>query len=102
MSKYSINITNTAKHELREIVDYYFSNLENPLLAVKVLRKINETFVALATFPEGYQIYEGKTTEKLRSTRVMHYRIFYKIDNIEHLVSIIHIIYAKRNLDELL
>ena len=102
MSKYSIELSDSAKRELREILDYYFSDLENPVLAVKVLRKINEAIDSLATFPEGYQVYEGKTDEKLRSVRAMRYRIFYMVDNKRRVVSIAHIVYAGRDFEQIL
>ena len=103
-SKYSYRFTKKAEQDLDEILNYISVDLVNPTAAQNLGRKIFEKINLIRMFsdsgaPVDNEFLADKTIRKLL---VDNYVIYYKNHYEEKVISIIRIVYAKRNLDEIL
>lgn len=103
-SKYSYRFTKKAEQDLDEILNYISVDLVNPAAAQNLGRKIFEKIDMIRMFsdsgaPVDNEFFADKTVRKLS---VDNYVIYYKTYYEEKAISIIRIVYGKRNLDEIL
>ena len=103
-SKYSYRFTKKAEQDLDEILNYISVDLVNPAAAQNLGRKIFEKIDMIRMFsdsgaPVDNEFLVDKTVRKLS---VDNYVIYYKTYYEEKAISIIRIVYGKRNLDEIL
>ena len=103
-SKYSYRFTKKAEQDLDEILNYVSVDLVNPAAAQNLGRKIFEKIDMIRMFsdsgaPVDNEFLADKTVRKLS---VDNYVIYYKTYYEEKVISIIRIVYGKRNLDEIL
>jgi addiction module RelE/StbE family toxin len=101
IKNFTVNINKTAKNDLREIIKYIPKN--NPMNAVKVLKKIEDRINSLNRFPErgGYVPELLKNNIKdYRQLIESPWRIIYKID--ENIVNVLIIIDSRRNTQDVL
>ena len=103
-SKYSYRFTKKAEQDLDEILNYISVDLVNPAAAQNLGRKIFEKIDMIRMFsdsgaPVDNEFLADKTVRKLS---VDYYVIYYKTYYEEKAISIIRIVYGKRNLDEIL
>ena len=102
--KYSYRFTEKAEQDFDEILRYISVDLANPAAAQKLGRKMFEQIDMVRAFPESgapvdNEFLADKTVRKLL---VDSYIIYYKAHYDEKLISVIRIVYGKRNLDEIL
>jgi len=98
---YTVNVNKTAKNDLREIINYISKN--NPMNALKILKKIEDRINTLAHFPE-----KGGYVPELLKNNIKDYRqlieppwrIIYRIDN--KTVNVLLIIDSRRNTQDIL
>jgi len=98
---YTVNVNKTAKNDIRQIVKYISKN--NPMNALKILKKIEDRIKTLNKFPE-----RGGYVPELLKYNIKDYRqlietpwkIIYKIDN--NIVNVLVIIDSRRNTQDLL
>ena len=101
IKKYFVNVSKSAKNDLREIIKFIEKN--NPMNALKVLQKIEDRINSLEKFPE-----RGGYVPELLKHNIKGYRqliespwkIIYKIDN--KTVNVLIIIDSRRNTQEIL
>ena len=101
---FSYRFTEKAEQDLDEILRYIAVDLVNPTAAQNLGRKVFEKIDMVRTFPESgapvdNEFLADKTVRKLS---VDNYVIYYKPHYEEKVISIIRIVYGKRNLDEIL
>ncbi len=101
---FSYRFTEKAEQDLDEILRYISVDLVNPTAAQNLGRKVFEKIDMVRTFPESgapvdNEFLADKTVRKLS---VDNYVIYYKAYYEENVISIIRIVYGKRNLDEIL
>ena len=102
--KYSYRFTEKAEQDFDEILRYISVDLANPAAAQKLGRKMFEQIDMVRAFPESgapvdNEFLADKTVRKLL---VNSYIIYYKAHYDEKIISVIRIVYGKRNLDEIL
>lgn len=102
--KYSYRFTEKAEQDFDEILRYISVDLANPAAAQKLGRKMFEQIDMVRAFPESgapvdNEFLADKTVRKLL---VDSYIIYYKAHYDEKIISVIRIVYGKRNLDEIL
>ena len=98
---YLVNVSKSAKTDLREIVNFIAKN--NPMNALNVLKRIEDRIKSLEKFPE-----RGGYVPELLKHNIKDYRqlieppweIIYKIDN--DIANILIIIDSRRNTQDLL
>lgn len=102
--KYSYRFTEKAEQDLDEILRYISVDLVNPTAAQNLGRRVFEKIDMVRTFPEsGVPIDNEFLADKtVRKLSVDNYVIYYKAHYEEKVISIIRIVYGKRNLDEIL
>ena len=101
---FSYRFTEKAEQDLDEILRYISVDLVNPTAAQNLGRKVFEKIDMVRVYPESgapvdNEFLADKTVRKLS---VDNYVIYYKAHYEEKIISIIRIVYGKRNLDEIL
>ena len=102
--KYSYRFTEKALQDFDEILHYISIYLANPIAAQNIGKKIFEKINNARLFPDSgvpinNEFLSNKTVRKLLAD---NYIIYYKTHYNEKIISILRIIYKKRNLDEIL
>ena len=102
--KYSYRFTGKAEQDLDEILHYISIDLSNPGAAQNLGRKIFDAIDAVRAFPDsGAPVNNEFLSDKsVRRLLVENYIIYYKAHYDEKIISILRIVYGKRNLDEIL
>ncbi len=101
---FSYRFTEKAEQDLDEILRYISVDLVNPTAAQNLGRKVFEKIDMVRVYPESgapvdNEFLADKTVRKLS---VDNYVIYYKAHYEEKVISIIRIVYGKRNLDEII
>lgn len=100
MNLYQIQITRTAKQDLKEIVSYVSTQLKERGTAQKLYQAIRENVLKLDHMPERYPLYEDEPWHScgLRKLLVNHYFAFYLVNHEQNRVQVIRVIYAGRDI----
>ena len=99
--KYQVFTTEKAEEDLNSIADYLIYKLLAGETAMKQIGRIEQAVMSLEEMPERYHIYD-KEPWKEKDLRVMcidHYLVFYITDNDNKTVTVIRIMYGKRDIE---
>ncbi|MDR1147430.1 MAG: type II toxin-antitoxin system RelE/ParE family toxin [Spirochaetaceae bacterium] len=99
---YDVKIANRALLDLKLIYEYIANALMEPLIAEKQYSRIEKAAYSLAHMPERFRRYE-KEPWRSRNLRVMpvdNYIVFYIADNENETVTVIRIMYDRRNTEK--
>ena len=101
-NKYMIMYLPSFSEELNEIIYYITYILKNKKAAERLLEKVRKAIEKRSESPESYKNYVSKKNMKYDWYRsyVGNFTIFYVVR--KNIMEIAHIIYSKRNLDELI
>ena len=104
VSKCKYVITDTAKEELYGIFDYITYKLSNHSSAIALYERIISSINLICSFPESCPIAESDKAKEnqIRKLLVDSYVVLYKYSKESSTITIIRVIYAKRDLNELL
>ena len=104
MIAYHVVTTTQADIDLLNIDDYISTNLLAPMSAKKILGKIERKIASLALAPERGTRYEKEPwfSRNVRIVQVAHYKIIFQVDRSSKTVTILHVAYARRDLDRVL
>ena len=96
---YSVVITKQAEEDLHGIFEYISFTLYEPGYAAHKLQKLEQAISRLNYMPERYKKYEEEPWAKigLRKMPVDNYNIFYFVDNEIEQVTVLRILYSKRD-----
>ena len=94
---YEVIAMNDAKKELKDIDNYISYILYEPIIAKKLIRKIQDGFLDLSYMPMKYKLLIKKRNFEIRKSIVKNYIIIYQIEIKIKIVYILHIFYSKRN-----
>ena len=102
--KYSMEITESAKKDLKQILDYISETLCNKQAALKLLELVKESLNDIADIPDGFPLAKDQYLRNMgiRFVPVKNYIIFYTVDSAQKKVYIIRVMYGKRNWIEIL
>ena len=102
--KYSYRFTEKAEQDFDQILRYISVDLANPIAAQNLGRKMFEKIDVVRAFPDsGAPIDNEFLSDKaIKKLLVDNYIIYYKAHYDEKIISIVRIVYGKRNLDEIL
>ena len=102
--KYSYRFTEKAEQDFDEILQYISVDLVNPAAAQNLGRKIFEQIDMVRAFPNSGTLVDNEflSDKSVRKLSVDNYIIYYKVHYDEKMISVIRIVYGKRNLDEIL
>ena len=97
---YTIKYSTKAINDLRDIYSYIAFNLQAPETAAKMVRQIRNSIKELDFMPERNPILDWEPWNSL-NTHKMHvgnYLVFYIVDPLQSSVSIVRIVYGKRDI----
>lgn len=102
--KYSYRFTEKAEQDFDEILHYISVDLANPIAAQDLGIKMFEQIDMVRAFPDSgapvdNEFLSDKTVRKLS---VDNYIIYYKAHYDDKIISVLRIVYGKRNLDAIL
>jgi len=102
--EYQVVLTEQAIHDLVEIYSYILNNLQSKPSADNTLNRLNLAMKGLSVMPKRYRRYakEPWYNRGLRFLPVGNYSVLYLVDDSKSVVSIIHVVYGKRDLDKVL
>ena len=101
---YDIDITEAAQRDFENIYTYISENLCNKKAALDLINLLNKNVQILTAMPEIYPIVRDEYLGNMgiRFITVKNYMIFYVVNKSENQVSIIRVLYGKRNWTEIL
>lgn len=104
MTPYEIVITEPAESDLNNIIDYISVDLQNPLAAKKLLSKIVRQINDLQSLPKRFPLVMDNilANQGIRKITVDNYIVFYNVSDTNKCVTIIRILYGKRNWKDVL
>ena len=96
---YSVNLTDTAKQDLREIAIWIAQKSKDIEVAKKYVEELREECKNLASLPNGGAFPKDRILRSAGYRYIVYeeYLIFYLIDNERHIVNIMSIFNAKRD-----
>lgn len=104
MKVWSVYITVQAEKDIKDIYDYIAYVLLEPSIAMNQVRRIRAQISKLDQMPERYPIYDRKPWKSrgFHRMNVNNYSVFYVIDESSDTVTVIAVIYAARDIDNVL
>jgi len=99
MSRYHIEITEPAENDLYEIGYYIAKELLEPENARKIVDKIGEGIIKLEEMPLRNALVndERLAIQGIRKTIIDNYMVFYIVSEEHKIVTIIRILYGRRD-----
>lgn len=97
--KYSIYMTHTATEDLKSIAAYVVNELREPSIAKKLVRNIKESVMSLEQMPTRYSLLRDANlaVQGIRKMMVDHYIIFLIVSEKDLGVTIVRILYSRRD-----
>ena len=98
MLKYQVVLSPVAQKDIRDIETY----LKEKLISWSYLtipRAILNKIKSLETVPERFPMYHGY--QNTRFAKVKHYLIIYDVEKKQQLVTVLRVLYGRRNLEEI-
>ncbi|WP_058308641.1 type II toxin-antitoxin system RelE/ParE family toxin [Gracilibacillus massiliensis] len=104
MNVYHLVITNPAETDLKGIADYIAKELQESATAQLLVSKIAEAIYKLEHVPKRYPLVrdERLANQGIRKMMVENYIVFYTVSQDNQVVTIIRILYSRRNWLDLL
>ena len=104
VSEYSYRFTEKATQDLDEILHYITFEICSPQAAQNLAKKIFERIDTVRLFPESgaLVVNEFVNNKSIRKIVVDNYIVYYTASNENKEIVIVRIVYAKRNLDEIM
>ena len=99
MNKYNIEITEPAEKDLHEIGNYIANELLQPNVALKAVGRIAEAIFSLEKMPlrNALVMDERLALQGIRKTIIDNYIVFYSVSEKEKKVTVIRILYSRRD-----
>lgn len=104
MDTFSITLTEKAFSDLKEIFQYIRNSLKEPEIAKQQQERIKQDCFSLANFPNRYAFVPDSYLREqgVRFFSVDNYLVFYVVNAQKHTVSILRILYSRRDWQTLL
>ena len=101
---YKVQFLPVAKNDLTDIAGYIASELGMPDAALSLAEKIVHGTERLSEFPYSCHVYTPirPLKQEYRKLRVENYLVFYTVDESEKNVTVMRIIYAKRDFEKII
>jgi len=99
MSSYSVDLTQNAASDIREIYAYISLQLLDPETAAQQRDRIKKAVMSLDSFPKRYALIpDGQLREQgVRFCPVDNYLVFYVINDLEYKVTVLRVLYSRRD-----
>ena len=99
MEAYSVNITDTAKQDIRDVGRHIADELQEPAIALRTINAILDAIDTLDQMPDRISFVKDKrlAAQGIRPLYVKNYTIFFSIEKSPDIVSIIRVLYSHRD-----
>lgn len=99
MATYSIEISEPAENDLRDIILYISSQLSSPMTAMNMMATIEETLLGLSEMPQKCSaVRDGRLASiGYRKLLIKNYVAFFTIDEQSKVVNVERILYPRRD-----
>lgn len=99
MKSYAVELTQSAASDIREIYAYIRLHLLEPDTAVRQRDSIKQAIFSLSSLPNRYPlISDGYLRERgIRFCPVDNYLIFYIVNDADHKVIVLRVLYSRRD-----
>ncbi|KAF5081241.1 ParE toxin of type II toxin-antitoxin system, parDE [anaerobic digester metagenome] len=99
MATYSIEISEPAENDLRDIVLYISSQLSSPMTAINMIDTIEEALLGLTEMPQKCPAVPDDRLASMgyRKLLVKNYVAFFTIDEQSKVINVERILYARRD-----
>jgi len=99
MKVFKINITDTAKQDIRGIKKYITEEIQEPVAAVNTTESILNAITSLEQMPDRIAPVKDKrlAAQGLRPLYVKNYTVFFRIDESHDLIDIVRVLYSHRD-----
>ena len=100
MKKWYVSISEPAEHDLDSIYKHITESLLEPVIAWNQIERIREAIFKLDQMPERFPLYQEEPWLSLgiRRMNIDNYAVFYLIDDSSNSVSVVSVIYSRRNI----
>ena len=97
---WEVEFTDQAKQDIRDILDYNSNELQEPKVAVNLVRQITKESLSLNQMPMRYRLYDEEPwqSQGLRCFQVKNHHIFYYTDETKNKVYAVLVIYGGRDI----
>ena len=97
---WDVKFTDQARCDLRDILDYISYELQEPQVAVNLVRSITKEILSLDQMPMRYRLYEEEPWKSsgLRCFPVKNYLLFYYPEEASNTVYAVRVIYGGRDI----
>lgn len=101
---YKLEYLPVAQRDMVEIVRYISGELQNPTAAARLARELVNAAESVLTFPYALPSYQPIRSLKreYRKILVQNFLMFYWVDEEKKLVTVVRVVYAKRDVARLL
>ena len=101
---YALEISDAAQSDIREIFRYIALELRSGINASGQIQRIEDEIYSLSEMPERYPRYgkEPWFSRGLRLVTVDHYNIYYLVDKEHNSVSVMRVLYGRRDMESAL
>jgi toxin ParE1/3/4 len=98
MSRYNIEITEPAENDLNDIAFYIAKELLEPSIAKKIVNKIGEAIFTLEELPLRFTLVadERLASQGIRKIIIDNYIVFYIVEEDRKIVTVLRILYGRR------
>ena len=102
MEDFNVLYSDDALNDLRDIYSYIALSLKEPQTAARLIERLRLEIRSLGNFPMKYRLvdFEPMRSFGMRQTAIDNYVVFYIPDSGERTVTIVRVLYGKRNLAE--
>ena len=96
--------TSWAREDLDSILTYIFRVLGNPPAAKDFYNHVFKHLENLCSYPECFPLIENEFVkrEDIRKIPIDNYVLYYTYDKEKSIISVLRIVYARRDIDEIL
>lgn len=104
MREYKVMISKAADADLEKIADYIAISLQEPATALKQMGRMKDALLSLQAMPQRHSVVYDKylASRGVRLLLVDNYLVFYTVNNAAATVSIVRILYGRREWENLL
>ena len=98
MKKYNVFMTHTATEDLKSIASYIANELREPSIAIKLVGNIKEAVMSLEQMPTRHSLLSDANlvVQGIRKIMVDNYIVFYIVSEKDNVVTIVRILYSRR------
>ena len=99
MATYSIEVSEPAENDLRDIILYISSQLSSPMTAMNMMDTIEEALLGLSEMPQKCAAVRDDRLASMgyRKLLIKNYVAFFTIDEQSKVVNVERILYARRD-----